>query len=120
MRDSVSGVVKYPVGSRLTNKYRSQPFKKCCGFGSGSAGSVCFWASRIRIHPSSSKKSKKNLVSTVLWLLYDFLSLKNDVNVPSISRKKKKTYLCWFLENHWRKVQDPDPYQNVRDPQHCA
>jgi len=41
------------------------------------------------------KKSKENLVSTVLWLIYDFLSLKRTF------RKKKakknlgiKTYLC--------------------------
>ncbi len=54
--------------------------------GSGSA-SVCFWASqirtwillsqvRIRILPSSSKNCKKDLISTVLCLFYDFLSLK--------------------------------------------
>ncbi len=27
------------------------------------------------------KKSKKTLISTILWLLFDFLSLKTDVNV---------------------------------------
>ena len=34
---------------------------------------------------------RKTLISTVLWLLYDFLSLKNDVNVPSKKGKKPKT-----------------------------
>jgi hypothetical protein len=66
---------------------------QCCG--SGSVRPICFfWASRIRIHLgrytdpdpsiSSSKNSKKNIDPTVVWLLYDFLSLKN-VNVPSKS-----------------------------------
>ncbi len=36
----------------------------------------------------------------------------------------EKKYFCWHLERHWRKEQDleqdpdPDPYQNVADPQH--
>ncbi len=50
-----------------------------------------------RIFPSTSKKWRKFLISNVMWLLYDFLSLKNDVNVPSkknkhknLAKKKKK------------------------------
>ncbi len=50
---------------------------QCCGSGSGSNGSTCFWASRIRIHQSelwiririllsSSKISKKTLIPTIL------------------------------------------------------
>ncbi len=31
----------------------------------------------------------KTLIPTVLWLLYDFLSLKNDVNAPFKSNKQK-------------------------------
>ncbi len=54
-------------------------FTQCCG---SSSGSVCFWAIRIRILPSSSKNSKKTLDFCCLWLLHDFWSLKNDVNVP--------------------------------------
>jgi hypothetical protein len=43
--------------------------------------------------PSSScKNSKKNLDSYYFVTLFDFLSLKNDVNVPSKSNKHKK--LC--------------------------
>ncbi len=57
---------------------------------SGSAGSICFWVSRgfvIYLYgsgpfPSTSKTMKKNLEIYYLQLLYDFLSLKNDVNVP--------------------------------------
>jgi hypothetical protein len=88
---------------------------QCCGSGSksgsGSTGSTCFWASRIRIHYSevwtrirlwiwiririllsSCKNSKKNLDSYYFVTLFDFLSLKNDVNVASKSNKQKK--LC--------------------------
>ncbi len=69
----------------------------------------------------------KTLIFTVLWLLYDFLSLKNDVNLPSKSNQQKN-----FLWASWRPLTnrtgsrrrlyrsaDPDPYQNVTDPQHC-
>jgi hypothetical protein len=55
----------------------------------------------------------KTLIPTVLWLLLDFLSLKNDVNVPSKSNKQKnfffKLVFCWHLEGQCRKYQDPDP-----------
>ncbi len=52
----------------------------------------------IRIFPSSSKN--------ILWLRYDFfLSLKNNVNVSSKSKRPKK-----WLDQYWRKEQDPDPY----------
>ncbi len=44
---------------------------------------------------------RKSLISTVLRLLYDFLSLKTDVNVQMY------------------RSADPDPYQSVNDPQHC-
>ncbi len=35
---------------------------------------------------------RKTLIPTILWTIFDFLSLKNDVNVPSKSNKQKK--LC--------------------------
>jgi hypothetical protein len=48
----------------------------------------------IRILLSLSKYSKKNsLISTVLCLLFDFLSLKNDLNVPSNSNMQKTFFL---------------------------
>ncbi len=54
------------------------------GYGSGSesgsgSGSLYHQAKIVR----------KTLIYTVLWLLYDFLSLKNDVNVTSKSNKQK-------------------------------
>ncbi len=68
---------------------------------------------RIRIFLSSSKNSKKNIDSyTVLWLLSDFLSLKNDVNVPSKSKKQKKAGSSQSA--------DLNPNQNFMDPQHCC
>jgi hypothetical protein len=45
--------------------------------------------------PNSSiimQKNKKNLDSYYFATLFDFLSLKNDVNVPSKNKKQKK--LC--------------------------
>ncbi len=61
----------------------------------GRAGSVCFWTSLIRIHQYEVRirillLSSKNSKTTVLWLLYGFLSFKNDVNVTSKSNKPKK------------------------------
>jgi hypothetical protein len=41
---------------------------------------------------SSCKNNKKNLESYYFVTLFDFLSLKNNVNVPSKSKKQKK--LC--------------------------
>ncbi len=46
---------------------------------------------RIRILPSSIKKVRKTLVSTLLWLIYDFFSLKIDVNVPFVDILKALT-----------------------------
>ncbi len=68
-------------------------------YGSGS-GSFCHQA-KIVI---------KTWIPTVLWLLLDFLSLINDVNVPSKSYKQKNFFLLvfwWRLEGQWRKEQDP-------------
>ncbi len=51
---------------------------------------------------SSCKKNKKNLESYYFTTLFDFLSLKNNVNVPSKSNKQnncvKKLVFCWHLE----------------------
>jgi hypothetical protein len=75
---------------------------------------------------------RKTLISTVLWLLYDFLSLKNVVNVLQKwygnQKAQKKIIFCRRLEGHWRKEQDtdllvrgidlnpdPDSYQNVME-----
>jgi hypothetical protein len=44
-----------------------------------------------------SKKVRKTLNPTLLWLLYDFLSLKNDENVVSKSNKLKKLWKQHFL-----------------------
>jgi len=118
--------------------------QQCCGLGSG--GSICFWAPwiqiriplsevriRIRILLSSSKNCKKTLILIVFWLLYDFLSLKNYVNVPPKSNTQKKLEIKSFLIgvlkandeiarsgsiSKSRGSADPDPYQNVTDPQH--
>jgi hypothetical protein len=43
--------------------------------------------------PQHCKKVRKTLIPTVLRLLCDFLSLKNNVNVASKSNKKKKIFV---------------------------
>ncbi len=76
------------------------------------------------------KIGRKPLIPTVLRLLYGFLSLGNDVNVPSKSNKQKlkPIVFCWCLEGQWRKWQDSDPLEAricgsgsvpKTDPQHC-
>jgi hypothetical protein len=57
------------------------------------------------------------------------LSLKNDVNVRTYIKKtgtgkqtkklRTKLIYCWHLESRRQKKQDPDPNQNVTDPEHC-
>ncbi len=81
---------------------RSKYFVACCGFISGRNRNLLAWLARI-MHCSGScgpqrygsvticngsfyhqaPKLRKNLISTVLWLLNDLL--KTDVNVPTIS-----------------------------------
>ncbi len=83
---------------------------QCCG-------------SRSRSFLSASKKVRKILFSTIIFLLlFVFLSLKTDVNVPSKSNEqknlwKKPQYLLAFCQPPTKK-QEPDLYQNVKDPQH--
>jgi hypothetical protein len=77
--------------STILFKLIMHAYVQCCGSGSesGSTGSTCFWVSRIRILLSSLKNNKKNLDSHYFVTLFYFLSLKNDVNVPSKSNKQK-------------------------------
>ncbi len=102
------------------------PTRQCWGSGSRFLGSVCFWASWIRILLSSSKNKKKNLDSncfvTSLWLF--ILE-----NVPS---KSNKQFFVGVLKVKDESMQDPDPdtlvrgtdpririrTRNVTDPQH--
>jgi hypothetical protein len=86
------------------------------------------------------KIATKTLIPTILWLLLDFLSLKNDVNgVPYLQNvKSRKTVLKkLFLLASWRSAMkiagsgsesgstiqrhgstDPDPHKNFMDPEH--
>ncbi len=102
-------------------------------YGSGSVGSISLQDSdsdplifvRLRIR----QKFWKTLISAVLWLLNDFLSLKSVVNVPTVSNSLYfwKTYFFGILKatgKHLRagfviqctnESKDPDPSQNVTD-----
>ncbi len=107
-------------------------------------GSVSFWATRIlsgyvsqrcgfksgSFHHQA-KIVRKTLISTVLWLLYDFLSLKNDVNV-SLKSNKQKTIFVGVLKvtdeksriwirgsvSHRSTISDSGLYQNITDPKY--
>ncbi len=94
-------------------------------------GSVSFY--------HQAKIVRKTSFPTALWLLFDFLYLKNDVNVPSKSNKQKNFFISFLLAS-WRSTTkiarsrsastgyishrhgtadldpDPDPHQNVMDP----
>jgi len=102
-------------------------FYQCSGY-------VCFWplGSESVSHRygsgslyHQSKIVRNTFIPTVLWLLYYFLSFKNDVNVPSKSYKQKNLLAAWRSMTKYQypdplvRGADPDPYQNVTDPQHC-
>ncbi len=72
------------------------------------SGSVCFgtpgsgFGSISQRYGSGSfyhqaKRVRKTMIPTVLWLLYDFLSLKNDINVFSKNNKQKNFKYVSFL-----------------------
>jgi hypothetical protein len=76
----LEGFTSYPIGS--------VPDPDPHVFGPPGSGST----SQMYGSGSSCKNSKKNLDSFYFVTFFDFLSLKNDVNVPSNSKKQKK--LC--------------------------
>ncbi len=79
------------------------------GFGSGSFN-------------HQAKLVRNTLIPTLFWLLYDFLSVKNYVNVASKSNKPSWRSLTKIagsgsVSQRYGSA-DQDPYQNVTDPQH--
>jgi hypothetical protein len=74
-------------------------------YGSGS-GSFYHWAKIIR----------KTLISTVLWLLFDFLSLKNYVNVPSNSYMQKNLVFVGILKVNDENSRIRIPFVGGMDP----
>jgi hypothetical protein len=77
---------------------------QCWGSGSAS-GSKCFGPSGS---VSLQAKLRKTLISTVLQLLYVFLSLKNDVNIPVF---RIRIRIGMFLG-----LPDPHPLVRGTDP----
>ena len=49
-----------------------------------------------------------------MWLIYDFLSLKNDVNVASKSNKQKNLVAILKVSDENRQAPDPNPDWLVR------
>ncbi len=116
--------------SRQRHTVDSYNFRQCSGsdphvFWPPGSGSLYYQAKRVR----------KTLIPTVLWLLLDFLSLKN---VLSKSNKQKNFFYSFLLAS-WRSMRktagsgsasgsisqrygsadtDPDSHQNFMDPEH--
>ncbi len=88
-------------------------------FGPPGSGSI---SQRSGSFYHQAKIVRKTLISTVLWLLFDFLSLENDVNVPSKSTVpviSRKTFFYLVFVASWRsmtKIADPDPLVRAIDP----
>jgi hypothetical protein len=82
----------------------SDPFD----FGPPGSGSISQrHGSRSESFHHQAKIVRKTLIPTALLLLFDFLSLKNDVNVPPKSNMKKNFFFIfvfgWPLEGQRRK-----------------
>jgi hypothetical protein len=60
---------------------------------------------------------RKTLIPTVLSLILDFLSFKNDVNIPLKSNKAEILPESGSISQRHGSA-DPDPHQNVKDPEH--
>jgi hypothetical protein len=65
---------------------------------------------------SLSKNSREYSISPILWLLYDFLSVKNDENFPSKSDEQKSLEKDYFLVGIFMVTADPDPLVIGTDP----
>jgi|688.fasta_scaffold1356133_1 hypothetical protein len=94
----------YSVLSNIINDYNTVIRQcsrevQCCAVppGSGSVSQRCRSGSASII---KQKKVRKTLISAVLWHLYDFLSLKNDVNVAS----KQKNSSTFRYSSQWEKL----------------
>ncbi len=75
------------------------------GSGSGFGSIIQGYESRSGSFYHQAKIVRKTLTpGTALWLLFDFLSLKNDVNVPSKSNKQKSFFKNCFLLASWRSM----------------
>ncbi len=70
----------------------------------GSGYVIIFTGPDLDPDPSIYKqKSRKTLISAILWLLFDVLSLKTDLNVPSESNKQNN-FFFWHRVSQLRKA----------------
>jgi hypothetical protein len=80
-------------GNQIHNFLSSSGSGTVINYGSGSSSNFSTsYGSSSGSGSTTLKNSKKNLDSYHFVTLFDFLSLKNDVNIPSKSNKQKK--LC--------------------------
>ncbi len=72
---------------------------------------------------SSSKNSKKTFDSYCVVTSFDFLSVKNDINLPSkFASEGQKSSSAGFGAGSVSQrygFEDPDLYQNIMDPEDC-
>ncbi len=127
------GICPLVLQHKIGNVYESQ----CSGSGSTSQG----YGSGSSYQQT--KIVRKTLIPTVLWLLLDFLSLKNDVYIPQkVISRKTFLFIYFFVgvlmvndensrirnririrfgsisQRHGSADPDPDPHQYVKDPEH--
>ncbi len=115
-----------PAG-RAGRPHRLPPRQSC---GSRSTGSTCFWASGSFYHHA--KIVRKTLIPTILWLLTFYLWKMMYMYLQKVIRRI--FFIIIFLLASWRSMTkiagsgsinqrhgsaDPDPHQNVMDPQYC-
>ncbi len=70
------------------------------------------------LDPDQAKKVRKTLIPTVLGLLFEFLSLKNDVNVPFLMTTLAGSASGSGSISQRHGSADPDPDTHQMDPQH--
>ncbi len=98
VEQQLTGLKGEQEGAHAPDILEETQLNQCCG-------SRCFRASRIRSISTrygygsgsfyhQAKIVRKTLIPTVLLLFYDFLSLKNNVNVSSKNLEKKIIFCC--------------------------
>ncbi len=73
----------YPIHNSEVKTSSQQCLRSGSVYGHRGSGSVCQRYGSGSFHHQA-KTVKKIFIYTVLWIIYDFLSLKNDVHVPDL------------------------------------
>ncbi len=100
----------------LRSELTEERLKQCCGSGSESVGSVWFGPPGSGSFHHQANIVRKTLIPTVLWPLFDFLFLKNDVNVRYLQKviSRKTFFYISFLLASILKVNDENSRIRIR------